>query len=213
MTAPVFQSDGTLAGCPATELAAGDCAVWRMPSNSACLSALDAVTGITRPPAGAVRWFGCDISALSTQQVLATLRRVAPLVPDGGLVGNIRMIENILLPCEARGGLETGPDALRGVLASAPWSGWFSEAKLWVLPYEAGELERALSGVLRAWLVRPEAIVVCNASHLLESNERGIFEAALLWLRTEQPASAWLFIQTESALPAGFGRNTLEAES
>lgn len=212
MSVPVFQSDGTLHGCPAVELAAGDCAVWRMPSNAACLSALDVVTGITRPHAGAVRWFGHDISALSSEQVLAILRRMAPLVPDGGLVGNIRMVENILLPGEARDGLETSSDALQGVLAAAPWSGWFSEAKLWELPYETGELERALSGVLRAWLVRPEAIVVCNASHLMERGERDIFEAALCWLRNEQPRSAWLFIQTESALPAGFGRNTLKAE-
>lgn len=137
---------------------------------------------------------------------------MAPLVPEGGLVGNIRMIENILLPCEARRSGERGTSVLRKTLAEAPWSGWFAEEKLWVLPYQAGGLERALAGVLRAWLVSPEAIVVCDAGHLLEHGEREVFEAALCWLRAGQPDSAWLFIQTESALPAGFRRNTLQAK-
>lgn len=174
------------------------------------MAALDAVTGISRSPAGAVRWFGRDVSVLSPEQVLAILQRMAPLVPGGGLVGNIRMIENILLPCEARGCSQTGTSALLEVLVKAPWSGWFAEEKLWVLPYQTGGLERALAGVLRAWLVQPEAIVVCDAAHLIERGEREVLETALCWLRAEQPGCAWLFIQTESALPAGFGRNNLE---
>ncbi len=209
MSDPVFQSDGTLPGCPATDIAAGECAVWRMRSNSTCLAALDVLTGIALPPAGAVCWFGRDMAALSPEEVLATLRRMAPLTAAGGLLGNIRVADNILLPCETRGRGAAGVSELRDALGKAPWSGWFPEKMLQVLPYQAGDLERALAGVLRAWLAQPEAIVACNVCHLLEPGERAILSAALSWLRTEQPGCAWLFIQTESDLPAGFAANNL----
>lgn len=209
MSVPVFQSDGALKGAPATGLAAGGCALWRMRSNVECLAALDAVTGIVRPPAGAVRWFGRDISALEPREVMATLQCLAPLTAAGGLLGNIRMADNILLPCEARGRGAAGESELRDLLSKAPWSGWFPESELRVLPYQTGDLARALAGVLRAWLVHPEAIVACNVWHLLEHGERATLSSALSWVRAGQPGCAWLFIQTESDLPPGFTANNL----
>ena len=212
MSGPVFQSDGSLPGCPATKLAAGGSALWRLPSHAGCLSAFDAVTGIARPPAGAARWFGRDLSALSPRQAMGVLRRMAPLAPDGGLLDNVRMAENILLPCEARGRGAAGPGELGEALARAPWDVWFPEAHLWVLPYQASAVERALAGVLRAWLARPEAVVACDPGYHLEHGERAVLADALAWLRAEQPGCAWLFIQTESALPPGFAANTLHVE-
>lgn len=211
MSASVFQSDGSLRGCPAAEIGPGGHALWRMRSHADCLVAFDAATGIAPSPRGAARWFGRDLASLPPREVLATLRRMAPLSPGGGLVGNIRVAENILLPSEARGNGEGAARALSGALASAPWSGWFPENQLWALPYQTGGLGRALAGVLRAWLVRPEAVVACEAGHFLEAQEREILASAISWLRAENPSCAWLFIQTESALPAGFGAHTLAA--
>ncbi len=212
MSVPVFQCDGSLPGCPATEIAAGGSALCRLHSHAACLSAFDAVTGIARPPAVAARWFGSDISALAAGQLMRVLRRMAPMAPDGGLLGNVRMAENILLPCEARGRGAAGVAELGEALARAPWDGWFPEPHLWVLPFQASGLERALAGVLRAWLARPDAVVACNPGYHLEHGERAVLADALAWLRTEQPGCAWLFIQTESALPPGFAANSLHDE-
>lgn len=172
----------------------------------------DAVTGITLAPAGAVRWFGQDLSALPHDRVLAVLHRLAPIAPGGGLIGNISMAENILLPREARRLPGEGMALLHEVAGRRPWSEWFSWNHLWSLPYEEGMLGRTLAAVLRAWLVRPEAIVACDPERTLEGAEREILHAALSWLRRELPGCAWLFIRTESALPAGFARSNLDSE-
>lgn len=213
MMPPVFQSCGL--DLPSGKLPAirvegeGGAAVWPVHNDHHAAEALDAVMGLVRTPPGAVVWFGTDLAGLTTDKWTALVRRVAPLTEDGGLLGNINVCENILLPqLERRFGRDSLAE-LEKLVSEPPWSAWLPAELLTRLPHTVDDPCRAFAGLLRAYLCRPEAIVAANIFGKLDTRERPSLEAAVVWVRERLPDCSWIFISPERALPHGFGESNL----
>lgn len=212
---PVFQSSGILldgAEYRPIEIAAGETGGWQAETHDDCRHLLDMVTGLAAAHRGAVVWFGRDVATLTQDETLSVLQRIIPLTPDGGLISNVNIAENILLPCVCRAPHrgEKARERLGILLESDPWSSWFPAERLHELPHQLNPLARALAAILRAWIVSPEAAIVCDMRHALEAKAADTMSRALAWLRTEMPAAAWLVIQTESSLPGSVTGNTMK---
>jgi len=217
MKDPVFQSNGLSDGplrYPPLTVARGAAGGWMTPDHQASTITMETVLGLRPPAVGTAVWFGRDLAAEPATQVLAILRRLAPLTAAGGLIGNLNLGDNIMLPVADRrpSGHDEAVLTLERLIERAPWTSWVDAGRLTCLPFQCSPIERFLAGVLRARLLEPEAIVCCHPFHLLERGGRDTANAALDWLRTELPGCAWLFLQAESRLPAGFSGNTLEPE-
>jgi hypothetical protein len=156
-------------------------------------------------------WFGQDLARLTNDEILGLLRRLAPLTSGGGLIGNLNIGDNIMLPVAERdpSGVESATADLEKVLDSAPWKDWLPGEHLSRLPFRVTHLERCLAGILRAYLLKPEAIVSCHFFHLLEAEARQTATSAVLWLREARPESAWLILTAESQLPEAWTGNIL----
>ena len=217
MKDPVFQSRGLSDGplrYPPISLAPGAAAGWMTPDHECSTVMMETVLGLRPPPPGAAVWFGRDLAAEPATRILAILRRLAPLTAAGGLIGNLNLGDNIMLPVADRRPSGCGESVLtlERLIEQEPWTSWMDAGRLTCLPFQCSPVERFLSGVLRARLLEPDAIVCCHPFHLLERGGRDTANAALDWLRRELPRCAWLFLQAESRLPAGFDGNTLEPE-
>lgn len=216
MMAPVFRSAGLelrSGKLPPIELEAGGAALWRVRNDHHAGEALDAVLGLSPLPPGGAVWFDRDLAGTSMQQLQKILWRLAPLTANGGLIGNINVCENILLPCMERNvPREHDPlGELEALLAVPPWSGWLTVEQLTALPHTLTDPRRIAVGLLRAYLCRPEAIVAADLFGQVDEHERPWVEEAAAWVRRHLPGCAWLFLLPERALPPGCGETNLPA--
>lgn len=217
MKPPLFQSSGFECGpCryPALTLPAGGMAGWRTEDHAASVALFDLVMGLRPPAPGAAVWFGRDLAGLTSDEILGLLRRLAPLTSGGGLIGNLNIGDNIMLPLAERdpSGVESATTDLEKVLDRDPWRDWLPGEQLSLLPFRVTLLERCLAAILRAYLLKPEVIVSCHFFHLLEAEARETATSAVLWLREVRPDSAWLILTTESQLPEAWGGNILRSK-
>lgn len=214
MIAPVFHSEGLdlpSGILPPLALPPAGVALWQVRNDHHAREALDAVFGLSRVPSGGVVWFGRDLAGTSMGEILPVLRRLAPVPANGGLIGNINVCENILLPCMERTLVrDTDPVAeLEALLAMPPWSGLLTVDNLTALPHSLTDPSHVAAGLLRAYLCRPDTIVAADIFGLLDKHERQGIELAVAWMRRNLPACAWLFLLPERSLPRGFDETNL----
>ena len=202
----LFESSGlAVAGnrYPALSLHPGEIAGWQSAHHADSTALFDMVTGLTPLPAGGVVWFGRDLSQAGPAGILACMRRIAPLTWDGGLLENLNIAENILLPYlhRRRGTVDEGNAALQALLDNSPAGARLGKIGPGAMPHELKDDDRPLVAVLRAALLRPEAIIACEVMHSLDHAARQRLDESLAWLRTACPGAGWLILQTGSALP------------
>lgn len=209
---PVFQSSGLRVGnrnYPGLALAPGEVGGWRGAGRADCAAIFDMVTGLAPVPPGGAVWFGRDLAGEKPGRILAAMRRIAPLTHDGGLIGNLTISENILLPFLQRGiGRERdGLASLAQLAGSSPPGVFLGRDNLRKLPHQIDHDDLPLAAVLRAALLRPEAVAVCDIERSLGTGARERLAESLAWLRELMPDAAWVFVQSESALPGGIEGN------
>ena len=210
----IFQSSGLRAGArnyPAITLAAGEVGGWQGAGRADCAAILDMVTGLSPAPRGGAVWFGRDLAGETHAGVLQTMRRIAHITSDGGLIGNLRVYENILLPYTQRrlGEERDGLAVLEQLMEESPAGKFLGRDNLRKLPHELDRADLPLVAVLRAALVRPAAVVACDIMRPLEQDARERLAGSLVRLRAALPDAAWLFVQSETALPHGMDGNIL----
>jgi len=215
MKTPLFQSAGLECGrChyPGLTLTAGGLAGWRTTDHAASVALFDLIMGLCPPPPGAAVWFGHDLARLTSEETLGLLRRLAPLTSGGGLIGNLNIGDNIMLPLADRNppAVERAVAELEEILDRDPWRHWLPGETLARLPFQVTHLERCLAGVLRAYLLKPEVIVSCHFFHLLEAEARQTANSAVVWLREARLDAAWLVLTAESQLPEAWTGNILK---
>lgn len=204
----IFQSAGlTVAGRRYAPLSLHDGEVggWQCSSFAESQELLDAVTGMSPALPGEIAWFGHDLAVADDVQILRLLRRITVLTRDGGLMENLNITENILLPyLHRRRGSETeAMSSLHTLMEGSPAGRHLGKSALYKLPHELPFGKRVLAGVLRAHLLLPEAVVACDVMFSLDPVAREHLEESLAGLRSACPGAAWLFIQSGSVLPAG----------
>jgi len=106
---------------------------------------------------------------------LVDTARAAIVTPDGGLIGNLKLWENLVLPAAYHGGaqnLELEQRAMR-LFTQFGISGAGFETLCMTLPDHLGRFERRLSAFVRAMLTEPRIMVYDSLFDGLSREEAG----------------------------------------
>lgn len=160
-----------------------------------------------------VLWFGKPIPPGGGRAHYLLLRRLLPVVAGAPLLSNINLAENILLPALARSPAEEAAlgRAMIDLVSSHGGPLGLPFEDLTKLPHLVGQQQRLVASVFQAHLAKPDVIVLSNA--VLPWDESWeLIGPACLWLRDQLPATAWLFANSESRLPAGFSCDSIRGQ-
>lgn len=191
---------------PNISLQAGESAGYLVPKEEDALALLNVLTGITDPENGHVSWFGTNLQDLPEKKLLPILRRSLSLTPDGGLLANLSLVENILLPCITRQPKEhTNFEKELHALATME-NGYFGHTlkTLSKLPHQITDLERCSAGLLRAVIARPEILIFCNIFNEIDHNQTSLLSTWVDQLHAHLPNTAYFFLLPETSLPSSF---------
>jgi len=151
-------------------LAAGESAVVVAESARATEGMVRTVVGLDPPAAGTPLLLGEEVAALAARDAMQLLGRVGVVWRDGGLITNLGLGANALLPATyygrpQRAVEEEGFHLLRTLGLSS------DSVSLGRLPAEVTPWQCRLVGMVRAWLTQPEAVLYDG---LLEELPRGL---------------------------------------
>lgn len=122
---------------------------------------LDLLAGIRRPDRGNVALMGNDIYSLSGADAIGVYKNVGVVWHGGGIISNLKVWENILLPAMYHTGYapENAEDAVRDVLRRFNIEGDGLERFLHSLPGKLPMHERLLVGFVRVMFMNPDIMI------------------------------------------------------
>jgi ABC-type branched-subunit amino acid transport system ATPase component len=162
-----------------------------------CGALVDAIYGIGPCHEGAVLWNGRPLSALGEAGLLALADGMAYVHTGGGLLLNLRIWENLLLPLSHRGTSFNEDELEKEILAAYAIAGFPEADAARILQGRTDDLnttEIAVTLLVRAHLVRP-AMLVCEALFdSLPGDGQHALALLLDWMAERQPGLALLTI-------------------
>ena len=159
--------------------------------------------GLVAPETGIVQLLGQDISMAPPRLMTDLRHRVGVVSSRGGLVSNLKVWENVVLPLEYH--LNLAPDEIeargREALRLTGYDGTFLG-----LPGLLTTFEKRQVGCARAMALEPDVIVYDNFFEGLLPAERKLFRNAVLSFHKGAPRRASLIVssapnQLEGVLP------------
>ena len=149
--------------------------------------------GLTRPTSGTVTVLGEDVGGACEKQLIPLRKRIAVVFPTGGLVSNLKVWENLVLPLEYHSALtpQEIEDRGMGALARVGYGGGLME-----LPGHLSLYQKRQIGLARAMLVAPALVVYHALLDGLSTSERSAMIAAVLRFQNESPGRTSLFMTT-----------------
>ncbi|UCH54147.1 MAG: ATP-binding cassette domain-containing protein [Pseudomonadota bacterium] len=122
---------------------------------------LSLLTGLAPPAAGSVQLLGEDLYAQDESQRIAVFRRVGVVPEDGGLISNLKMWENILLPSAYHHAHRVEDVEPRVV---ALFNDLYPDRRdlrsiMGKLPDQLSLRERRLTALVRAFLMEPDLVI------------------------------------------------------
>lgn len=195
---------------PDVVLREGDVGGYRLGNGEEAEGLMDAILGIAAVERGSIRWFGQKVEGMNEKQICKNLRQVMPLTIGGGLLENLPVYENILLPAVARN--RRSAAKMEEKLYELVEGGIFGHGKetMGLLPYQLSEMQRCSVGFLRAMLCRPAALVVCDIFRGFDTANDEILEKWVELLRRELVETAWFLLHSQTELPAGIPLDSLQ---
>ena len=146
--------------------------------------------GLSKPDTGCIALLGEDVGTVSQRALDDLRKRIAVVFPSGGLISNLKVWENLVLPLEYHQAYSQAEIEERGlaVLRRVGYSGGLME-----LPGHLSHYERRLIGLARAMLTEPELIVYNAVLGGLSGDEKKAIIAAALAFHREKPGRTSLF--------------------
>lgn len=149
------------------------------------------VLGLTLPVSGSVTVLGEDVGS-SSEKVLNGLRkRISVVFATGGLVSNLKVWENLVLPLEYHALYPPHEIEEKGVAAleRVGYAGGYME-----LPGNLTLYEKRQVGLARAMLTEPSLIIYNSLLDGLSGSERKAVLAAATAFHREKPERTSLFL-------------------
>lgn len=136
-------------------------------------------------------------------QALLRPPHTALLTPDGGLLGNLRIDENLLLPLSYRGPQHVpGEQHVLDLFGRCGLDTMQVGQLLNRLPHQISAYQRRLVGFVRCMLMQPTMLVYTAIWHGVTEHERQLLMGFDDILRRECPACTSLFVDYDRTLEA-----------
>ena len=147
--------------------------------------------GLVRPAAGSVQVLGRELAQASERTLVALRREVAVLFPGGGLISNLKVWENLVLPLEYHADCKAQQIEERGraALSRVGYSGG-----LMALPGHLSLYQRRQVGLARALLTEPRLLIYNAVLDGLSREEKAAITAVALAFHRERPERSSLFL-------------------
>ncbi len=156
-----------------------------------CAFFVKVCTGVARPQGGKIVLLGHELGALSRDALGRIRSRMGIVHPGGGLISNLKVLENITLPLlyhSAGNRREIGERAA----ASLDRFGW--KESLFELPGRLSSFQRRVAGFARAIAIDPEVVVYDRLVDGLYAEERDLFLRTAFAFHKEKPGRVTIFV-------------------
>lgn len=174
---------------------------------------MDVLLGLELPAKGTVELLGRKLIDLDESQRVRLLAEVAHIDTRGGLMSNLKLWENLILPAQYHGRLPVTMDqtearileALRVVEKTDDWV----RQSLPALPDALSVYDSRLAGLIRAVMQRPR-LLACE--YLFDDLDRGPtrkLTSLLGWIRRQHPDLAILHLHLGRSEDGHFDLNDL----
>jgi len=182
-------------------LQSGDRQTLLVADEESAAALLQILVGRQSPLAGSRLLFDSAPEALSEAGRRALRRRCGVIADAVGLISNLTVLENLLLPVEYLGGdhlslQEAARDMLRRV-------GFRGEETL--LPGHLKLLQKRQVLLARALLAEPELLIYADVLTGLSARERSVLLETTRGFQAEHTGNASLFLTSDTALADRFG--------
>lgn len=160
------------------------------------------LTGLTRLQEGQVLVLGHDLGLLSREKQNEVRRRIGIVYPDGGLISNLKVLENVTLPLLYHTG-ESSREIERRAIALLDRFG--CREALFELPGNLSASRRRRAGFARAFALEPEVIVYHWREGGLDMEERELLLREAVAFHGEAPGRTTIFLTPHAGALAGAG--------
>ncbi|GFO55645.1 hypothetical protein GMSM_26520 [Geomonas sp. Red276] len=161
-----------------------------------CDLLLRLMLGLAAPDSGTVTVLGQEVATLSEKALNLFRREVAVVQSSGGLVSNLKVWENLVLPLEYHSKLSSADIEERGAAAlqEVGYTG-----RLMELPAHLSVYQKRQIGLARAILTDPPLAVYQGIFSGLSGSERNSLVAAINRFNKGNPERTALFLATDEA--------------
>jgi len=158
---------------------------------------LKVFAGLTRPDSGRMLLFGKEISSLSADELNGARKRIGIVQNNGGLISNLKVWENILLPVSYHSPLpQQGLDEkMINILDKIGY-----DDDITMLPGPLPEYKKRLAGFARAMLMEPDLIIYDSVFDGLSPDIRGKVMGTITEFQQEKEGRASLFLDMDEGL-------------
>lgn len=190
---------GDLAEPISLQVEAGSLTVVLTPQDEVNVLLTRLLLGLTRSDAGQIHLFGKLVATLADKDLAELRKRVGTVFAGGGLVSNLKVWENLLLPVQYhKKSFPAGVDSAAAmVLERVRYKGASME-----LPGLLSGFQRKQVVLARAMLMDPDLMVYDSLLLGLNQRERNALLKVALAFHREKPGRTSLFLTSDPALPA-----------
>ena len=165
-----------------------------------CAFLMTVFTGLARLQGGKIVLLGHDLGVLSRQALCRVRSRMGIVHPGGGLISNLKVLENVTLPLQyhsSGSGREIGERAI----ASLERFGW--KGNPFELPGRLSTFQRRVAGFARAIAMDPEVVIYDRLVDGLYAEERDLFLRTAFAFHKEKPGRVTIFVSSRAGSITG----------
>lgn len=179
------------------DLSEGVFAAFVMSGQPASEAMVRLLLGLQSPQSGSVKVLDHDLAKLPQPELLSLRRLIGVVHSGGGLISNLKVLENVALPLAYEGRVPQGDIAglAEAALERVGYSGSISE-----LPGNLPLHIRRLIGFARVLLVRPQLVIYNDTFEGFPASERDRVMALAAEFHREEPGRTSLLVTSNPGL-------------
>ena len=165
-----------------------------------CALLVKAIAWLSPLADGKILLLGRERGELSRQEICGLRSRVGIVHPGGGLISNLKVVENVTLPLLYHSP-ESGQRIAERAIAALERAGY--RGNLFELPGRLSAFQRRVTGFARAIATDPELVVYDRLTDGLYAEERETLLGTAFGFHREKPGRATIFLSTRAGTVSG----------
>jgi phospholipid/cholesterol/gamma-HCH transport system ATP-binding protein len=167
-----------------------------------CALLVKILTGLCPLHRGKIVVLTHDLRSLSRDELDGVRRRLGIVYPNGGLISNLKVLENVTLPLLYRSA-ESGVEIEKRAVASLDRFG--GREDFFKLPSGLSPFKRRMAGFARVIALEPEVVVYDRLTDGLHAEGRDLLLGAARAFHSEKPGRTTIFLSHRSRSIDGDG--------